>query len=163
MSRNATAEMQAQRALERSQATLDRLVRLSPDAICVASMRDGRILLANPAFLQLAGRPEEEVVGHNGFELGLWRDEESMFALGRAIRAQGGVRDFRTVAWRPDGEARSVLITAASFAPLIVMSTCCVVPSAVDTENTSCSVWPTFSACTAALPVSYTHLRAHET
>jgi PAS domain S-box-containing protein len=115
VSRNATAEMQAQRALERSQAMLDRLVRLSPDAICVASMRDGRILLANPAFLQLAGRPEEEVVGHNGFELGLWRDEESMFALGRAIRAQGGVRDFRTVAWRPDGEARSVLITAASF------------------------------------------------
>jgi PAS domain S-box-containing protein len=115
VSRNATAEMEAQRALERSQAMLDRLVRLSPDAICVASTRDGRILLANPAFVQLAGRPEEEVVGRNGFELGLWRDEESMFALGRAIHAQGGVRDFRSLAWRPDGEARSVLITAAAF------------------------------------------------
>jgi PAS domain S-box-containing protein len=115
VSRNATAEMLAQRALERSQAMLDRLVRLSPDAICVASMRDGRILLANPAFVQLAGRSEREVVGHNGFELGLWRDEESMLALGRAIRQQGGVRDFRSLAWRPDGEARSVLITAAAF------------------------------------------------
>jgi PAS domain S-box-containing protein len=115
VSRNATVEMEAQRALERSQAMLDRLVRLSPDAICVASTRDGRILLANPAFVQLAGRPEEDVLGRNGFELGLWRDEESMFALGRAIRAQGGVRDFRSLAWRPDGEARSVLITAAAF------------------------------------------------
>jgi len=115
VSRNATAEVLAQRALERSQAMLDRLVRLSPDAICVASMRDGRILLANPAFVQLAGRAEDEVVGRNGFELGLWRDEESMVALGSAIRQQGGVRDFRSLAWRPDGEARSVLITAAAF------------------------------------------------
>jgi PAS domain S-box-containing protein len=94
---------------------LDRLVRLSPDAICVASMRDGRVLLANPAFLQLAGMTESDVIGRNGVELGLWKDEESMLALGRAIRVQGGVRDFRSIAWTRDGEGRPVLITAAAF------------------------------------------------
>jgi PAS domain S-box-containing protein len=115
VSRNATAEMNARRELERSQAMLDRLVRLSPDAICVASMRDGRVLLANPAFLQLAGMSESEVIGRNGVELGLWKDEESMLALGRAIRVQGGVRDFRSIAWTRDGDGRPVLITAAAF------------------------------------------------
>ena len=55
VSRNATAEVLAQRELQRSQAMLDRLFRLSPDAVCVASMRDGRVLLANPAFLQFVG------------------------------------------------------------------------------------------------------------
>src|SRR5262249_40121069 len=115
VSRNATAEMRARRDLEHSQTMLDRLVRLSPDAICRASMRDGRVLLANPAFLQLTSCTEEEVIGRNGFELGLWRDRESMLALGRAIRAQGWVKDFRSYAWTRDGEAHTVLITAAAF------------------------------------------------
>jgi PAS domain S-box-containing protein len=115
VSRNATAEMMAQRELQRSQTMLDRLVRLSPDAICVASLRDGRVLLANPAFLQLTRREESEVLGRNGVELGLWRDDEAMRALGDAIRVHGWVRDFKATAWMQDGEGRAVLITAAAF------------------------------------------------
>jgi PAS domain S-box-containing protein len=115
VSRNATAEAVARRDLQRSQAMLDRLFRLSPDAVCVASMRDGRILLANPAFLQFIGMEASQVMGRNGFELGLWRDEDPMLALGRAISSGGWVRDFRSVAWSADGARHSVLITAASF------------------------------------------------
>ena len=115
VSRNATAEVLAQRELQRSQAMLDRLFRLSPDAICVASMRDGRVLLANQAFLQFIGREEAQVMGRNGLELGFWRDEDPMLALGRAISSQGTVRDFRSVAWASDGSEHSVLITAAAF------------------------------------------------
>ena len=115
VSRNATAEVLAQRELQRSQAMLDRLFRLSPDAVCVASMRDGRVLLANPAFLQFVGHEESQVMGRNGVELGFWRDEAPMFALGAAIRSQGWVRDFRSVAWSADGAQHFVLITAAAF------------------------------------------------
>ena len=115
VSRNATAEVLAQRELQRSQAMLDRLFRLSPDAVCVASMRDGRVLLANPAFLQFVGLEESQVMGRNGVELGFWRDQEPMAALGRAIAAQGWVRDFRSVAWSSDGAQHFVLITAAAF------------------------------------------------
>ena len=114
-SRNATAEVLAQRELQRSQAMLDRLFRLSPDAVCVASMRDGRVLLANPAFMQFVGLEESKVMGRNGVELGFWRDEDPMLALGRAIASQGWVRDFRSVAWSSDGTEHSVLITAAAF------------------------------------------------
>ena len=115
VSRNATAEVLAQRELQRSQAMLDRLFRLSPDAICVASMRDGRVLLANPAFVQFIGLDESRVMGRNGLELGFWRDEDPMLALGRAISSQGWVRDFRSIAWSADGAQHAVLITAASF------------------------------------------------
>jgi PAS domain S-box-containing protein len=115
VSRNATAEVLAQRELQRSQAMLDRLFRLSPDAVCVASMKDGRVLLANPAFMQFIGRDESQVMGRNGLELGFWRDEEPMLALQRAISANGWVRDFRSVAWSADGAQHFVLITAASF------------------------------------------------
>ncbi len=115
VSRNATAEMLAQRELQRSQAMLDRLFRLSPDAVCVASMRDGRLLLANPAFLQFVGLDESQAMGRHGVELGFWRDREPMEALGRAIAAHGWVRDFRSVAWSSDGQQHFVLITAAAF------------------------------------------------
>jgi PAS domain S-box-containing protein len=115
VSRNATAEVLAQRELQRSQAMLDRLFRLSPDAVCVASMRDGRVLLANPAFLQFVGLEESKVMGRNGVELGFWRDADPMLALGRAIASHGWVRDFRSVAWSSDGSEHFVLITAAAF------------------------------------------------
>ena len=127
VSRNATAEVMAQRELQRSQAMLDRLVRLSPDAICVASMVDGRVLLANPAFLQFTGLTEGEVMGRNGYELGLWREKDDMKAFGAAMGRQGLVRDFRSVAWPRDGRRHTVLITAAAFdwdgEPVCVMTT----------------------------------------
>jgi PAS domain S-box-containing protein len=115
VSRNATAEVLAQRELQRSQAMLDRLFRLSPDAVCVASMRDGRVLLANPAFLQFVGLDESQVMGRNGVDLGFWHDQEPMFELGRAIAKNGWVRDFSSVAWSADGAHHFVLITAAAF------------------------------------------------
>jgi PAS domain S-box-containing protein len=115
VSRNATAEVLAQRELQRSQTMLDRLFRLSPDAVCVVSLRDGRVLLANPAFMQFVGLDEARVLGRNGVELGFWRDEEPMLALGRAISANGWVRDFRSVAWSADGAQHFVLMTAAAF------------------------------------------------
>ena len=127
VSRNATAEVLAQRELQRSQAMLDRLFRLSPDAVCVASVVDGRVLLANPSFLQFVGLDEAKVLGRNGVDLGFWRDRDPMLALGRAISANGSVRDFRSVAWSADGAQHFVLITAASFdwdgEPVAVMTT----------------------------------------
>jgi PAS domain S-box-containing protein len=127
VSRNATAEVLSQRELQRSQTMLDRLVRLSPDAICVASLIDGRVLLANPAFLSFTGLTEGEAMGRNGVELGLWRDREQMLELGRAIAERGSVRDFRSVAWSRDGQQHTVMINAAAFdwdgEPVCVMTT----------------------------------------
>jgi PAS domain S-box-containing protein len=127
VSRDASAEIFARRELQRSQAMLDRLVRLSPDAICVASLIDGRVMLANPAFLTITGLTEGEVMGRNGYELGLWRERGQMLALGKAIAERGSVRDFRSVAWSRDGQRHTVLITAAAFdwdgEPVCVMTT----------------------------------------
>ena len=39
---------------------LDRVLRASPDAICVAQMEDGRIRFANSGFCTLVGMPATE-------------------------------------------------------------------------------------------------------
>ena len=113
-SRNVTAERLAQRQQQRSQDLLDRLVRLSPDPIAVARLRDGVILLANPSFFTAAGLPEDRVLGRSALQLGLWRDLAEPERLAAALAPSGVVRNLRTEA-HLDGEVRSLLLSAASF------------------------------------------------
>ena len=117
ISQNVTGEVLAAREHERSRALLDNLVRLSPDAITVASLRTGKILLANPGFLAMAGyeRPEQ-VLGRSGRELGMWRDPADAMRLSDGLRNEGDVvRDLRATARRPDGVEREVMVSAARF------------------------------------------------
>ena len=117
ISQNVTGEVLAAREHERSRALLDNLVRLSPDAITVASLRTGKILLANPGFLAMAGyeRPEQ-VLGRSGVELGMWRDPADANRLRDGLRKEGDVvRGMRATALRPDGAEREVVISAARF------------------------------------------------
>jgi PAS domain S-box-containing protein len=117
VSQNATAEVLAAGELARSRALLDNLVRLSPDAISVASLRSGAILLANPGFLAMTGYTrEEQVLGQSGASLGMWRHPDDALRLRDALAHEGAaVRGLRTTACRPDGVQRDVSISAARF------------------------------------------------
>jgi PAS domain S-box-containing protein len=113
-SRNVTAERLAQQQQQRSQALLDRLVRTSPDAISVARLRDGVILLANPSFLHSTGLEEDQVIGRSALQLGLWRDGTEPERLAAALAPTGTVRNLRSEVHFGDG-TRTLLLTAAAF------------------------------------------------
>jgi PAS domain S-box-containing protein len=115
VSRNVTDEVLGQRARQREQLMLDRLVRASPDPLCVARVQDGRIVLANNGFLALVGATEEQAMGRNALELGLWRDPAPALALRSALRAEPLVRDLRSEGWSSDGVRHDLLISAAAF------------------------------------------------
>ena len=115
ISHNITAERLARQEHQRTADMLDRLVRASPDAICVARLEDGRILLVNAGFVQLVGRSKSEVLGRSGQGLGLWADANEAVRLREALAASGMVRDFRTVLHLAGGRWRDVLLSAASF------------------------------------------------
>lgn len=117
ISQNVTGEVLAAREHDRSRALLDNLVRLSPDAITVASLDTGQILLANPGFLAMAGfEREEQVLGKSAATLGLWRDPADALRLRQGLLENGAVvRGWRTTACRPDGRSREVVISAARF------------------------------------------------
>ena len=127
VSRNVTAERLAQQAQLRAQNLLDRLVQMSPDALCVARLSDGAILQANPRFLSLAGRDASQVIGRSAMQLGLWRDPDAPGRLQRAVQDDGQVRDLRTIVHVAGGEARPMLLTAARFdwdgEPVVVITT----------------------------------------
>ncbi|EHR73787.1 signal transduction histidine kinase [Burkholderiales bacterium JOSHI_001] len=113
--RNVTTERAAERERLRSQAMLDRLVQLSPDAICVASLSTGRQLMVNPGFERLSGWPQAQLLGRSAFGLGLWRDPQEAPRLAQSLRASGWVRDLRSRIYPREGAPREVLITAAAF------------------------------------------------
>jgi PAS domain S-box-containing protein len=115
VSHNITSERQAQQQHRRTADMLDRLISASPDAICVARLDSGRLLFTNAGFRQLVGRPEAELIGRSGLELGLWRDEAEALRLRAAVMASGMVRDHRSALHLADGRWRDVLLSAASF------------------------------------------------
>ena len=114
-SRNVTAERKAQLAAARSQALRDSLVRMAPDAIALARLDNGRILLANPAYLEMARMTEQQVIGRSALELGLWRDPAEPVRLRDALAGtEGAVRHLRTEIWI-EGRPREALLSAAAF------------------------------------------------
>ena len=113
--RSITAEVKLEHEARRTRDMLDRLFQLSPDAICVATIRDARMLMANPSFLAFVGRAEAEVVGRTAAELGLWRDLGEGPRLAAALAPTGTVRDWRGSVLTHDGCERDVLISGSTF------------------------------------------------
>ncbi|MFG6414267.1 ATP-binding protein [Roseateles sp. DC23W] len=114
VSHNITGERLALQQHQRTASMLDRLLRASPDAICVARMADGRICFSNAGFGALIGRSREDLLGRTGRELGLWPDSREPQRLAAALAASGIVRDFRS-AILVNGEWRELLVSATSL------------------------------------------------
>jgi PAS domain S-box-containing protein len=113
VSRNVTAEHLAERERARTRAMLDRMVQMSPDAICVAG-GDGRMLMVNAGLVRMAGLPEAQLVGKSAVELGLWDEAESL-RLREAITRQQVLEDYRNEVTLPDGRRRRMAISAGAF------------------------------------------------
>jgi len=114
VSHNITGERLTMQQHQRTASMLDRLLRASPDAICVARTADGRIRFANSGFCTLIGRSRDEVIGRSGRELGLWPDSREPHRLAAEMADTGIARDFRS-AILVRGEWRDLLVSAATL------------------------------------------------
>jgi diguanylate cyclase (GGDEF)-like protein/PAS domain S-box-containing protein len=72
------------------------------------SSRDGRMLDANPAFLEMCGVRSIDELGEFG-AASLYADSERRTAEMRILDRDGSVRDFEITLIRPDGELRTAL------------------------------------------------------
>jgi len=101
LARVAIERDRAEAALRTSEGKYRDLINASPDAICVLDA-DSKFVLANPAGVELAGRPEEELIGSSVTdtyvpeELHLFRDRieklktEGSFRFERKFRRKNG-------------------------------------------------------------------------
>ncbi|MGB3849778.1 MAG: PAS domain S-box protein [Tunicatimonas sp.] len=62
---------------------------LSPSAVCVTEVSDGRILQVNQRLIELSGFSEEELLSSTTIELGLWTDVADRNRLVQQLREHG--------------------------------------------------------------------------
>lgn len=110
--RDVTEELQASEALRRSEERVARVFRLSPLAISMARLEDGRYLDVNEAFARLSGWRREEVIGQSSLDLGHWADPADREAWVHRMLAEGRVHNYETGFRTRSGEIRRVLVSA---------------------------------------------------
>src|SRR5882724_8036130 len=113
LARVAIERDRAEAALRTSEEKYRDLINASPDAICVLDA-DSKCVLVNPAGLELAGRPEEELIGFSitdtyvPEELHLFRDRIDK------LKAEGSFR-FKRKFLRKNGEVIPVEISLSAL------------------------------------------------
>ena len=76
----------------------------SPDGVLIARAEDGRIIDANPAFLEIMRFSREDVIGHTSVELDMWPDEADSQKVAEALHEKAGCRDLEVRLRRKDGD-----------------------------------------------------------
>ena len=107
-----TGRAQAEDALRRSVSLLRAVVETTPDAVWVKG-GDGRYVIANTAFADLVGKPEDAIVGHAEAELFAAEPETRGRAVARALESGAAERFEATVVH--DGSAKTFLVSRSAF------------------------------------------------
>lgn len=101
--------------LRQSEDIAARVLLQSPDAILITSLRDGRILEANPGFEQITGIAQQNAIGHSTIELGIWADLAERNTMIEAVRQSGEVTSLPIRVNQRGGTTRYCAMWARSF------------------------------------------------
>lgn len=119
-----TEQKEAEKAQGRTEKLFTNIFRLTPEAMLISSLTDGRILDVNPAFLNIFGRRRDDVLGSTSSDLKIWADptfearfiEElkttsSMTDVPATVMTRGNlIRHFRLFAQKIEHENEPVLL-----------------------------------------------------
>jgi PAS domain S-box-containing protein len=84
---------------------------LSPDAISITRLVDGKFVSVNAGVERLLGYPEAEVIGKTSKELNVWHDLGDRDRLVECLKAEGKVENFEARYCTKDGQIRYGLMS----------------------------------------------------
>ena len=103
----------AQQALRLSEERYRTVFQTSLDCITISSLKDGRYIDVNKAFLKLMGFEYEEVIGRSSLELNFWADHGTRDDMALHLRRDSCLHDYKTQYRKRNGELFWVLISAS--------------------------------------------------
>ncbi|MFI5182928.1 MAG: PAS domain S-box protein [Vicinamibacteria bacterium] len=106
-----TARFRAEEALRQSEARFSTAFRLSPAALTISTMAEGRYLYVNDAYLRLVGYGRDELVGKTSADFSFWPSAEARSRAIDELRRAGSVRDIPLRVTRKSGELRDLLVS----------------------------------------------------
>lgn len=107
-----TERKQMEKALKESEEKTSKAFNNSPDSIIISTLKEGRYLEVNNAFLHHVGYLRQEVIGHTVAELGIWADPEDRNLMIKQLHENGTVSGFETRLRIKGGDIRTFLISA---------------------------------------------------
>ncbi len=112
ISRDITERKAKELRLEKSEEKFSKVFNASPATISIASMKDGRYIDVNDAFLEVTGFRKSEVIGRTSSELKIWVTDEDRQRYVEELSRRGSLRNFETRFRMKDGEIRTSLVSA---------------------------------------------------
>ncbi len=106
---DATAQKQAQMALQASEERFRKVFQASQMAICIATVDEGRFVVANDAFWSLSGLRPEEAIGHTALELGLWETPQQRVTFVEELLSKRSMQNVEYEFPSRNGEVRHTL------------------------------------------------------
>jgi PAS domain S-box-containing protein len=111
--RDLTERHRAEEALRSSEERLSKAFGMSPDAIMISSLADGRIIQVNESFTRLSGFDADEANGRTATELGLWgADSTRREQWTQKLRSEGRIRDEEISFFDRSGKTLVCLVAA---------------------------------------------------
>ena len=102
----------AEEALRASEDRFARAFQMSPVAITISTLDEGRYLDVNESFARLMGRPREALVGRTAQEIGFWPDARERDRLVARLLQGERVSEVEVILVNAGGSRREVLLSA---------------------------------------------------
>ncbi|MEM7797482.1 MAG: HAMP domain-containing protein, partial [Cyanobacteria bacterium P01_C01_bin.118] len=98
-------------ALRRSEETFAKAFQVSPNAITLSTVKEGRYIKVNDRFVDLMGLPREKIVGRTSVELGVWIPPQTREVFYQEL-SNGRLRNQEWKVQNALGEVKTILLSA---------------------------------------------------
>ena len=107
-----TERKKADEALRENQEKFSKAFDSSPVAVTITLLENGQFLEVNKTFEKQTGYSRDEVIGKNGFELGLFSDPQAALLFRQAVAANGACSNFEISMLSKTGQKKIGLLSA---------------------------------------------------
>ncbi len=98
-------------ALRQSEQKFLKAFQCNPDLMAISTLKEGRYIEVNDAFVAITGYHRHEILGHTSEELGIWAVPEERDNLIRKIQEYGSIKEFELKLRLKSGEIRTFCLS----------------------------------------------------